>query len=125
MWNHNFLFRAQEAVPLSQKENDLFHETAPALDSSGLQMEKYLSVWLQGEGQDDQPTTYTNVYVRTATLDPEKKVGFLQPLQGRTHQIRHMLSSEQKSFLKEWLQHTNATAWEEADERFQQIFENE
>lgn len=125
MWNHNFLFRAHEAVPLSQKENDLFHETAPALDSSGLHVEKYLSVWFQGEGQEDQPTAYTNVYVRTATLDPEKKVGFLQPLQGRTHQIRLMLSSEQKSFLKEWLKRTNATAWEEADEHFQKIFENE
>ncbi len=125
MWNHNFLFRAHEAVPLSQRENDLFHETTPALDSSGLHVEKYLSVWLQGEGQDDQPTAYTNVYVRTATLDPEKKVGFLQPLQGRTHQIRQMLSPEQKSFLKEWLKNTNATAWEEADEHFQKIFENE
>lgn len=101
----------------------MFHETDPALDSSGLTMEKYISVWLQGEGEDDQPQAYTNVYVRTATLDPVKKVGFLQPLQGRSHQIRQMLSPEQKGFLKNWLKTTNPTAWEEADEQFQKIFD--
>jgi len=125
MWNHNFLFRAHEATPLSQTENDLFHETEPALDSSGLTMDKYLSVWLQGEGEDDSPSAYTNVYVRTATLDPEKNVGFLQPLQGRTHQIRQMLTTEQKVFLKGWLQKTNLSAWDEAEEHFQNIFEND
>jgi len=123
MWNHNFLFRAEEAVPLSQTENDLFHETDPALDSSGLQMDKYISVWLQGDGDDTIPTAYTNVYVRTATLDPQKNVGFLQPLQGRTHQIKQMLTNEQKSFLKDWLKNTNPTAWEEAGDHFQDIFE--
>lgn len=101
----------------------MFHETDPALDSSGLTMEKYISVWLQGEGEDDKPWAYTNVYVRTATLDPVKKVGFLQPLQGRSHQIKQTLSPEQKAFLKDWLKTTNATAWEEADEHFQKIFE--
>lgn len=125
MWNQNFLFRAHEAVPLSQTEHDVFYETDQALDSSGLNVEKYISVWLQGEGEDDRPATYTNVYVRTATLDPVKKVGFLQPLQGRTHQIRNMLSSEQKTFLKKWLQHANAEAWEDAGESFHTIFENE
>lgn len=100
----------------------MFHETDPALDSSGLTMDTYLSVWLQGEGEEDAPQAYTNVYVRTATLDPVKKVGFLQPLQGRSHQIKQMLSAEQKSFLKDWLQRTNPTAWEEADEHFQNIF---
>ena len=102
MWNHNFLFKDQEAIPLQQTENDLFHETAPALDSSGLNMDKYISVWLQGDGEDDMPTAYTNVYVRTATLDPVKNVGFLQPLQGRTHQIKQMLTRNQKTFLKHW-----------------------
>lgn len=125
MWNRNFLFRAHEDVPLPQTENDVFHETDLALDSSGLNMEKYISVWLQGEGENDKPSTYTNVYVRTATLDPVKKVGFLQPLQGRSHQIKHMLSPEQKSFLKDWLKSTNSTAWEEAGEHFQKIFEHE
>jgi len=125
MWNHTFLFRAHEATPLSQTENDLFHETEPAIDSTGLNMDKYLSVWLQGEGEDDVPSAYTNVYVRTATLDPDKNVGFLQPLQGRTHQIRQMLTTEQKAFLKDWLQKTNLSAWEEAGEHFQDIFAND
>ena len=125
MWNHNFLFKAQEATPLQQTENDLFHETDPALDSSGLNMEKYISVWLQADGKDDVPTSYTNVYVRTATLDPVKNVGFLQPLQGRTHQIKQMLTRDQKTFLKHWLQTTHPSAWEEAADHFQDIFEND
>ena len=125
MWNHNFLFKAQEATPLQQTENDLFHETDPALDSSGLNMDKYISVWLQGDGEDDEPTAYTNVYVRTATLDPVKNVGFLQPLQGRTHQIKQMLARNQKAFLKHWLQSTHPSAWEEAGDHFQDIFESD
>ena len=125
MWNHNFLFKAQEATPLQQTENDLFHETDPALDSSGLNMDKYISVWLQGDGEDDAPTAYTNVYVRTATLDPVKNVGFLQPLQGRTHQIKQILTRDQKIFLKHWLQSTHPSAWEEAGDHFQEIFEND
>ena len=125
MWNRNFLFKAQESTPLQQTENDLFHETDPALDSSGLNMDKYISVWLQGEGEDDAPTAYTNVYVRTATLDPVKNVGFLQPLQGRTHQIKQMLARDQKAFLKHWLESTHPSAWEEAGDHFQDIFEND
>ncbi len=88
-------------------------------------MDKYLSVWLQGEGEDDAPSAYTDVSVRTATLDPDKNVGFLQSLQGRTHQIRQMLTTEQKAFLKGWLQKTNSYAWEEAGEHFQDILEND
>lgn len=123
MWNKNFLFREGESVPLRETENELFHETDPALDSSGLNMEKYISVWLQGEEKDDMPTAYTNIYVRTATLDPGKQTGFLQPLQGRTHQIKQMLTPDQKSFLKKWLVETSPTAWEEAGDHFQEIFE--
>ena len=122
MWKHNFLFRAEGAVPLEQTENELFHDTDPALDSSGLQMDKYISVWLQGDGDETKPLVYTTVYVRTATLDPEKGVGFLQPLQGRTHQIKSMLSPEQKSYLRQWLSSTYPPAWEEADDHFQSIF---
>jgi hypothetical protein len=122
MWKRNFLFRAEEAVPLEQTENELFHETDPALDSSGLQMDTYISVWLQGDGVEEAPTVYTNMYVRTATLDPVKKVGFLQPLQGRTHQIKAMLSAQQKLYLRDWLSTTYPQAWEEADEYFQAIF---
>jgi hypothetical protein len=122
MWKRNFLFRAEDAVPLEQTENELFHETDPALDSSGLQMDKYISVWLQGDGDEQAPSVYTNMYVRTATLDPVKKVGFLQPLQGRTHQIKTMLSVQQKLYLRDWLSNTYPQAWEEADEHFQLIF---
>ncbi len=122
MWKRNFLFRAEDAVPLEQTENELFHETDPALDSSGLQMDKYISVWLQGNGDEEAPSVYTNMYVRTATLDPVKKVGFLQPLQGRTHQIKTMLSVQQKLYLRDWLSNTYPQAWEEADEHFQLIF---
>lgn len=122
MWKRNFLFRAEDAVPLEQTENELFHETDPALDSSGLQMDKYISVWLQGDGDEQAPSIYTNMYVRTATLDPVKKVGFLQPLQGRTHQIKTMLSVQQKLYLRDWLSNTYPQAWQEADEHFQGIF---
>jgi hypothetical protein len=121
-WKRNFLFRAEDAVPLEQTENELFHETDPALDSSGLQMDKYISVWLQGDGDEQAPSVYTNMYVRTATLDPVKKVGFLQPLQGRTHQIKTMLSVQQKLYLRDWLSNTYPQAWQEADEHFQVIF---
>jgi hypothetical protein len=122
MWNRNFLFRADEATPLGQTEQELFHETEPALDSSGLNMEKFISVWLQGEGGDETPEAYTNVYVRTATLDPERRVGFLQPLQGRTHQIKQMLSGGQRAYLRDWLSRSYPSAWEEAGEHFQDIF---
>ncbi len=98
MWKKNFLFRAHEAAPLQESENELFHDDAePALDSAGLQMEKFLSVWVQGEGEDEHPTMYTNMYVRTATLDFKTRAGFLQPLQGRTHQIKQMLTRRSRS----------------------------
>ncbi len=122
MWKWNFLFRAEDAVPLEQTENELFHDTDPALDSSGLQMDKYLSVWLQGDGDEQAPSMYTTVYVRTATLDPVKKVGFLQPLQGRTHQIKNMLSVKQRLYLRDWLSTSYPQAWQQADEHFQAIF---
>ncbi len=125
MWNRNFLFRSDGSVPLTQTENDLFHETDPAVDSSGLNMEKFISVWLQGEGEDQTPTAYTSIYVRTATLDPQKQTGFLQPLQGRTHQIKKILTPGQKAYLKDWLIKANSTAWEEAGDQFQEIFEKE
>jgi hypothetical protein len=122
MWKRNFLFRAEDAVPLEQTENELFHETDPALDSSGLQMDKYISVWLQGDGDEETPSVYTTMYVRTATLDPVKKVGFLQPLQGRTHQIKSMLSDQQKLYLRHWLSHAHPQAWKESEDHFQSIF---
>ena len=117
------MFRHQEAVPLEQSENELFHDTDPALDRAGLQLEKFLSVWIQGEGEEGKPTAYTNIYVRTATLDFSKRAGFLQPIQGRSHQIKQMLTPDQKAFLKNWLITTSRQAWEESDDHFKDLFD--
>ena len=125
MWKRNFMFRSAEAIPLKESENELFHDTDPAMDSTGLKLEKFLSVWIQGAGEDEQPTTFTNMYVRTATLDIQKRVGFLQPLQGRSHQIKQVLTPGQKHFLQQWLATEAPQAWEAADEHFKMLFELE
>ena len=123
MWKKNFMFRAQEATPLDQSENELFHDTEPAMDSAGMHFEKFISVWVQGEGDDEAPTAYTNLYVRTATLDYNKRAGFLQPLQGRSHQIKQMLTPGQKAFLKDWLNKTCPGAWDASEDPFRALFE--
>jgi hypothetical protein len=125
MWKRNFMFRSAEATPLKESENELFHDTDPAMDSAGLQLEKFLSVWIQGDGEDDSPTSFTNMYVRTATLDFQKRVGFLQPLQGRSHQIKQVLTSGQKQFLQQWLATEAPQAWEATDDHFKMLFERE
>jgi len=125
MWKQNFMFRASEATPLKESEQELFHETDPAMDSAGLQLEKFLSVWIQGEGNDDKPSTYSSLYVRTATLDFQKRVGFLQPLQGRSHQIRALRTPGQKQFLRDWLSRQAPQAWEASDDHFRDLFEVE
>ncbi len=125
MWKRNFMFRAAEAIPLKESENELFHETDPAMDSAGLQLEKFLSVWIQGDGEDEAPSAFTQMYVRTATLDFHKRVGFLQPLQGRTHQIKQLLTTGQKEFLRQWLSTTAPEAWESTDEHFKLLLELE
>jgi hypothetical protein len=125
MWKRNFMFRSAEATPLQESENELFHETDPAMDSTGLQLEKFLSIWIQGDGEEDKPTAFTNMYVRTATLDFQKRVGFLQPLQGRSHQIKQLLTPDQKQFLQQWLATSAPQAWEATDERFKMLFELE
>jgi len=125
MWKHNFLFQQNESTPLPQSENELFHDTDPAVDSAGMVLEKYISVWLQGEGEDDTPTLYTNVYVRTATLDVANRAGFLQPLQGRSHQIKQMLTPGQKAFLRDWLMKASPQAWQEAEDHFRDLFEDQ
>jgi hypothetical protein len=125
MWKHNFLFRAQDDRPMKESEAELFHEdTAPAVDSEGMKLEKFLSVWVQGEG-DERPTNYTNVYVRTATLDVQTRAGFLQPLQGRTHQIKQMLTAGQKTYLRTWLSQQAPEAWTIADDQFKELFDLE
>jgi len=125
MWKRNFMFRSAEATPLKESENELFHDTDPAMDSTGLQLEKFLSVWIQGEGEDEKPTVFTSMYIRTATLDFQKRVGFLQPLQGRSHQIKQLLTPGQKQFLQQWLVILAPQAWEATDDRFKMLFELE
>lgn len=125
MWKRNFMFRATEAMPLKESENELFHETDPATDSAGLNLEKFLSVWIQGDGVDEQPSAFTNMYVRTATLDFQKRVGFLQPLQGRTHQIKQLLTPGQKEYLRTWLSTVAPQAWDATDDHFKMLFELE
>jgi hypothetical protein len=119
------MFRSAEATPLKESENELFHDTDPAMDSTGLQLEKFLSVWIQGDGEDEKPTAFTNMYVRTATLDFQKRVGFLQPLQGRSHQIKQLLTPGQKQFLQQWLTTSAPQAWEATDDHFKMLFELE
>lgn len=124
MWKQNFMFRYQDSTPLKQSENELFHDTDPALDSAGLRLEKFISVWIQGDGKDGEPPeAYTNIYVRTATLDIDKRAGFLQPLQGRTHQIKQLLTDGQKQYLREWLSRTSPQAWAEAEDHFKVAFD--
>jgi hypothetical protein len=125
MWKHNFMFRQDDPKPLDLSENDLYNDTEPALDSAGLNFEKFISVWIQGDGEDEAPTTYTNVYVRTASLDLPQRRGFWQPLQGRTHQIKQMLTPGQKEFLREWLKKTSDKAWEASDDHFRGMFDVE
>lgn len=125
MWKKNFLFRATESTPMTQSENELFHDTEPAMDSAGLTLDRFLSVWVQGDGEDDKPSAFTNVYVRTAALDVAKQVAFLQPLQGRSHQIKHMLTPGQKQFLKQWLKDHASQAWESTDDHVRDLFEPE
>ncbi|MGQ0554934.1 MAG: hypothetical protein ACT4PN_03185 [Nitrospiraceae bacterium] len=123
MWKKNFLFRAAESTPLTESENELFHDTEPALDSAGLVLDKFLSVWVQGEGTEEKPSIFTSLYVRTAMLDVTKRVSLLQPLQGRTHQIKQLLTREQKQFLRQWLQVHAPQAWESSDDHFRDLFE--
>lgn len=125
MWKKNFLFRATESTPMTQSENELFHDTEPAMDSAGLTLDRFLSVWVQGDGEDDKPSAFTNVYVRTAALDVVKQVAFLQPIQGRSHQIKHMLTLGQKQFLKQWLKDHAPQAWESTDDHVRDLFEPE
>ena len=125
MWKQNFMFRAGEATPLKESEQELFHDTDPAMDSAGLQLEKFLSVWIQGEGEDQKPSAYTNIYVRTATLDFGKRVGFLQPLQGRSHHIKALLTPGQKEFLRGWLKTQAPQAWDGSDDHFRMLFDLE
>lgn len=125
MWNHNFMFTQNGGTPLERTENDLFQAIQPALDSTGIKGERYISVWVQGDEEHGKPVVYTNVYARTAILDAERGAGFLQPYQGRSHQIKSLLSPGQKAWIKNWLIQTSTQAWEASEDSLKMIFEED
>jgi len=125
MWNQNFMFTQTGSTPLAEGENELFQAIQPSLDSTGMSGERYISVWVQGDEEQGKPVMYTNVYARTAILDRDRGAGFLQPYQGRSHQIRSLLSSEQKAWIKDWLIKTSAEAWEASEDSLKMIFEED
>src|SRR5256712_13008805 len=103
MWKQNFMFIQTGAAPIDKTENELFHDVPQAIDSAGLNGERYISVWVQGEEENGKPVMYTNIYARTAILDIGRQAGLLQPLQGRSHPINRVLSAVQKARLREWV----------------------
>jgi len=125
MWNRNFMFTQTGAAPIEKTENELFHDIPQALDSAALNGERYISVWVQGEEENDKPVMYTNIYARTAILDIGRQAGMLQPLQGRSHQIKKLLSEAQKNWIRDWLMKTSTEAWESSEDAFKMIFEKE
>ncbi|MBI3809198.1 MAG: hypothetical protein HY284_01900 [Nitrospirae bacterium] len=125
MWHQNFMFTQDGTTPIEKTENELFHDIPQALDSAALNGERYISVWVQGDEEKGKPVAYTNVYARTAILDIGRQTGMLQPLQGRSHQIKKLLSEAQKTWIKEWLMKTAAEAWDNSEDSFKMIFEEE
>ena len=125
MWNQNFMFTQAGTAPIERTENELFHDIPQAIDSAGLNGERYISVWVQGEEEKGKPVMYTNIYARTAILDIGRRAGLLQPLQGRSHQIKKLLSDAQKTWIKEWLMKASAEAWENSEDSFKMIFEED
>jgi hypothetical protein len=125
MWNRNFMFTQVGTAPIEKTENELFHDIPQALDSAALNGERYISVWVQGEEENGKPVMYTNIYARTAILDIGRQAGMLQPLQGRSHQIKKLLSGAQKNWIRDWLMKTSVEAWESSEDSFKMIFEKE
>jgi hypothetical protein len=125
MWNQNFMFTQTGAMPIEKTENELFHDIPQVMDSATLNGERYISVWVQGEEKNGKPVMYTNLYARTAILDIGRQAGLLQPLQGRSHQIKKLLSEAQKTWIRERLIQTSAEAWESSDDSFKVIFEED
>ena len=125
MWNQNFMFTQTGAMPIDKTEIELFHDIPQVMDSATLTGERYISVWVQGEEKNGKPVMYTNIYARTAILDIGRQAGLLQPLQGRSHQIKKLLSEAQKTWIREWLIKASAEAWEISDDSFKVIFEED
>src|SRR3989442_11964143 len=101
MWKQNFMFIQTGAAPIDKTENELFHDVPQAMDSAGLNGERYISVWVQGEEENGKPVMYTNIYARTAILDIGRQAGLLPPLQGRPHQIKRLPSVGPKTLIRE------------------------
>ena len=125
MWNQNFMFTESGSMPIEKNENELFHDIPQAMDSAGLNGERYISVWVQGEEENGRPAMYTNVYARTAILDIGRQSGMLQPLQGRSHQIKKLLTAAQRTWIRDWLCKVSPEAWEATDDSLKMIFEDE
>ena len=125
MWNRNFMFTQTGTAPIEKTEDELFHDIPQAMDSAALNGERYISVWVQGEEKHGKPVMYTNIYARTAILDMGRQTGMLQPLQGRSHQIKKLLSVAQKTWIRDWLMKASAEAWESSDDSFKMIFDQE
>jgi hypothetical protein len=125
MWNQNFMFAESETMPIEKTESELFHDIPQVLDSAGMKGERYISVWVQGEEEDGRPVMYTNVYARTAILDIGRQAGMLQPLQGRSHQIKKLLTGSQRAWIREWLIRTSGEAWDATEDSLKTIFEKE
>ncbi len=125
MWNQNFMFKENGVTPMDKTENELFQAIQPTLDSTGLRGERYISVWVQGDEDEGKPMMYTNVYARTAILDCDRQAGLLQPYQGRSHQLKALLSSGQKAWIKDWLIKTSPEAWEATEDSLKLIFEED
>src|SRR5438094_9245276 len=116
MWKQNFMFTQAGAMPIDKTENELFHDVTQAMDSVGLNGERYISVWVQGEEKNGKPVMYTNIYARTAILDVGRQAGLLQPLQRRSHQIKNLLSEAQQTCTRHGLLKRSAEAWEHSQE---------
>src|SRR2546425_13160995 len=110
MWKQNFMFIQTGAMPIDKTENELFHDVPQAMDSAGLNGERDISVWVQGEEENGKPVMYTNIYARTANLDIGRQAGILQPLRGRSHQIKQLLSLVQKLSVSACFMTTSAEA---------------
>jgi hypothetical protein len=55
----------------------------------------------------------------------QRRAGFLQPLQGRSHQIKQLLTASQKAYLRDWLKKNSPDAWDSAEDHFKAVFEAE
>src|SRR5436189_4388677 len=82
MWKQNFMFIQTGAAPIDKTENELFHDVPQAMDSAGLNGERYISVWVQGEEKNGKPVMYTNIYARRPSWTPVGRRDCCSPCRG-------------------------------------------